>query len=141
MGGAKIVMHGQQSMQAGDSDIEESGDRRAKGLRRHGGFFADGNVTGAGTDDGNAASRRRSLYGLAQRYSARCGVVTGGGMLREQRLGGCGIDARRENVYAIRRKRGEDGNDLLGSFACAEDDFRQAGAQTAVVIDTRVPRS
>ena len=55
----EIVADGEQAVQAGDADVVEAGDAGAKGLRGDSGLFRDGNVAGAGADDGDVTPGHR----------------------------------------------------------------------------------
>ena len=113
MGGAEFITDGEQAMQAGDAYIEEARDGYAEGLRGDSGLFGDGDVAGAGADDGDAAACR-GRCGLAKRDGAGCGIVRSGWVLREEGRGSCRLNARGDDIDAIGCERGEDGEDLFG---------------------------
>ena len=59
-------------------------------------------------------------------------------MLGEHNLGGCGFGARGKHIHTVGGEAREYLDRLLGSLACGEDDFGEAGAKTAVVVDAGV---
>ena len=54
VGCAESVELGEQTVEAGDSNIGDAGDLCAEEFGGDGGFFCDGEVAGAGTDTGDA---------------------------------------------------------------------------------------
>ena len=126
-------------MQAGDADIVEAGDGGAEELGGEGGFFGDGEVGGAGAEDGDVAGvfglECGLGCGLAQGDDAGLRVVDGGGGLGESGLGGGGVGAGGEDVLPGGGHAGEDFGGLGGRFAGRVDDLGEAGAQGAVVVD------
>jgi hypothetical protein len=106
----------------------------AHGLRRDYRFFGDGDIGGAGGDNGNSSlSINRAIF--AQQDATSELVVFGfrnafadGGILR-------GLAAGSEDIAFMAREPRKDFGGLRGSFAAAENNFRESGAQGAMMIE------
>ena len=74
-------------MEAGYSYVVVAGDVGAEKLGGDGGFFGDGEIAGAGTEDGDVAAKG-GVGGLAEGDGSGLWVVDGGGDGGEDGLGG-----------------------------------------------------
>ena len=123
---------GQQAVHTRDADIVEAGDACAEGFGSYRSLFRYWQIAGARTHDGNVAAK---LCGGAVGDGSRSGVVDGVRMRRDEGRGGCRIDAGGQDIHTIVPQAGEDAEGLCGGLPCCVNHFRQAGAQTAVMVD------
>ena len=95
---------------------------------------ATGQIAGTGADHGDFAFAAQSAV-APDAHGAGGGEVLGLRMLALETLGGGRIGARDENVLGLVEQARDDGADLVGSLALAEDDFRNSVPQRAMMID------
>ncbi len=109
-------------MEAGYADVVEAGDAGVEEFGGDGGFFGDGEVAGAGAEDGDVAPGF-GVGGLAEGDGSGLRVVDGGGDGGEDGFGGGFVGAGGEDVDAGCGHAGEDFGGLGGGFAGGVDDF------------------
>ena len=123
-------------MDAGDPDVVKMLDGIAHQFGGDDGFFGDRDVAGASRDhgDGSLAMFREVFVqddGAGQfAVFSLANLFADGAELFECGAGG-------EDISAVQREFPKDASDLGRSFAFAEDDFRHASAEGAVMIDLR----
>jgi len=134
VGCGELVADGEDAVEAGDADVVEAGDAGVEELGGDGGFFGGGLVAGAGGEDGDVAPRFLR-GGLFEGDGAGFGMVEGCGRGFED--GGCGglVGAGGEDVGSGGGHAGEDFGGVGGRFVLRVDDFGEAGAEGAVVVD------
>jgi hypothetical protein len=137
VGLGELGADGEEAMNAGDAYVIEAGDGAAEELGGDGGLFGDGEVAGAGAEDGDVAAEF-GWWRLAQGDGVGGRVVDGGGGLREDVFRGGGVGAGGEDVNAGGSHAGEDFGGLGGCFSGRVDDFGEAGPEGAVVVDASV---
>src|SRR5690348_4301200 len=127
----------EKAVDARDADIVDGFGAIAHDAGAEQGFFGDGNVAGAGGNDGDG-SFAEDVAVAFDGDDAGTGMEFGG--FAEALHGGedLGIDPGNENVVAgsfLFEHGADDSGDLLRRFALAENDFGEALAESAVMVD------
>jgi hypothetical protein len=123
-----------EAMDSGDADIVNGIDFVAHYLSRDAGFLGDRNVAGAGADHGYCSlAARFAIAPVANGAAER--EIFASFVLIEERLRHFGRSPGNEHVFGAREEFPGDGEYVIRAFAEAEDDFRHAVAQGAVMID------
>ncbi len=124
-------------MDAGYADVEEGFDAIAHGAGGVNGFFGDRDIAGAGGDDKDGSLPGDLGVAFdgddAGEFMEFCGAADAadGGV---DSFVGAGDEDVVAGVRALEHGL-RDGSDLGGGFSFAEDDFREALAEGAVVVD------
>lgn len=134
IGVGELFAHGEEAVDAGDSYIVEAGYPGVEELGCDGGFFGDGQIAGSGADYGDMAVGR-GMGGLTEGERSGLGMVDGCGDGLKDGYGGRLVGAGGEDVVSGGGHAGEDFGYLGRSFAGGVDDFGEAGAEGAVVVD------
>jgi hypothetical protein len=147
---------GEETVDAGDSDVVDVLDAVAHEFSGDDGFFGDGDVAGSGGEDGDGAVSAE-FAGVVEGDGSGEGVVLrlgsvvptfrkarnvghplfilvfmeGGGDGFELGFGGAGG----QDVVAVGGEADKDFGDLCGSFSLGKDDFGGSLAEGAVVVD------
>lgn len=137
VGSGEDVALGEQAMDAGDADVVEARDLCAKEFGGDGCFFGGREIAGPGTEDGDVAVRV-GWGRLAEGEGAGVLVILRCGSGGEDGCCGGLVGAGGEDVDAGGGHAGEDLGGVLGRLACGVDDFGQAVAEGAMVIDLGV---
>jgi hypothetical protein len=133
----ELVADGEEAVDAGYAYVVEASDFCVEELGGDGSFFGDGLVAGAGGEYGDVAGGFGD-GGLFEGDGAGLLVIDGGWILAEDGFGGVGVDAGGEDVDAGGGHAGEDLGGLLRGFVLGVDDFGEASAEGAVMVDAGV---
>ena len=131
-GEALAVLH--EAMDARHPDVVDGVDAIAHDLGGGLGLFGDGHVAGAGADHGDSAFAGDGAV-APEADDAREREVVGAGEAGEDGIGAGAVGAGDEDVGGVFEEGFGDGDHLFGGFALGEDDFGDAVAEGAVVID------
>jgi len=127
----------EQAVDTGDADVVNGFGAIAHGAGAEEGFFGDGNIAGAGGDDGDGSFAEN--FGIAfDGDDAAAGMELGGFSESFDGSEDFGVDAGNEDVMvrAFFFEHGaDDSGDLLRRFAFAEDDLGETLAEGAMMID------
>ena len=136
IGGLEAIPYGKETVDARDANVADAIDGAAEGFEGDGSLLGDGDVRGAGADDGDDAGQR--WQGPADDGDAAGdGIESGIGELGDEGLevlrdGACAED----DAIGLEQGAG-DGEDLPGELAGAEDDLREAAPGAALGVHTR----
>ena len=126
----------EEAVNAGDADVVDGFGVVSHHARAEQGFFGDGNVAGACGDDGDGAFPQNLIIALDGDY-AGIGMKFGGFAEAFYGSEDFGVHSSDQDIVAggLLEHGADDSGDLLGRFAFSEDDFGEALAERAVMID------
>lgn len=131
---------GEEAMNAGDTYVGDLHELMSEKLQGEGGFVGDGEVGGAGGDNGDVVTGGVVVGGGESEAEAAGGGAVGGegsvpAVAGEDFAGFFVADAGGEGFAVGGEDAGEVVGDLLGGFVLSEDDFGGALAELAMEVE------